>query len=103
MDPNTLQQVILPAVLGGIGGLTRGFVGLLKALSLRRRILWGYYVITVAIAMIIGIFTGLVFNFDYRLSLLAGYAGTDILEGIYKSFAVQKVYVSSSSAGKAKK
>ena len=26
--------------------------------------------------------------------MLSGYAGTDILEGIYKSFAVQKVYVS---------
>jgi len=25
--------------------------------------------------------------------LLAGYAGTDILEGIYKSFKVDKVYV----------
>ena len=36
---------------------------------------------------------GLIFNFDWRLALLAGYAGTDILEGIYKSFAVQKVYV----------
>ena len=48
--------------------------------------------ITVFIAGIIGIFTGIVFNFDYRLSLLAGYAGTDILEGIYKSFQVQKVY-----------
>jgi hypothetical protein len=34
-----------------------------------------------------------IFNFDYRLSLLAGYAGTDILEGIYKSFEVSKVYV----------
>jgi len=88
-----MNELILPALLGGIGGLTRGFIGLLKALSLRRRILWGYYVITVIIALIIGIFTGLIFNFDYRLSLLAGYAGTDILEGIYKSFAVQKVYL----------
>jgi hypothetical protein len=35
----------------------------------------------------------LIFNFDYRLALLAGYAGTDILEGIYKSFKVDKVYV----------
>lgn len=93
MEANTLNQLILPAVLGGVGGLTRGFIGLLKALSLRRRILWGYYIITVVIALIIGIFTGLIFNFDYRLSLLAGYAGTDILEGIYKSFAVQKVYI----------
>ncbi len=93
MDPNTIQQLILPAVLGGIGGATRGFIGLLKALSLRRRILWGYYSITVVVAVVIGIFTGLIFNFDYRLSLLAGYAGTDILEAIYKSFKVDKVYV----------
>jgi len=93
MDANTLNLLILPALLGGVGGLTRGFIGLLKALSLRRRILWGYYVITVIIAFIIGIFTGLIFNFDYRLSLLAGYAGTDILEGIYKSFKVEKTYV----------
>ena len=85
--------VILPGVLGGVGGLTRGVIGLLKALSLRRRILWGYYLITLIVAIIIGIFVGLIFNFDYRLSLLAGYAGTDILEGIYKSFKVQKTYV----------
>jgi len=95
MVSEQLSAVLLPAALGGIGGLTRGLVGLLKALSLRRKILWGYYLITVFVALIIGIFTGIIFNFDYRLSLLAGYAGTDILEGIYKSFAVQKVYVSS--------
>jgi len=88
-----MEPFISSAILGGIGGLTRGVVGLLKALSLRRRILWGYYLITVFIALIIGIFIGIVFNFDPRLSLLAGYAGTDILEGIYKSFNVQKVYV----------
>ncbi len=93
MDANTIELLILPAILGGVGGLTRGFIGLLKALSLRRKIIWTYYAITVVIAFIIGIFTGLIFNFDYRLSLLAGYAGTDILEGIYKSFKVDKTYV----------
>ena len=100
MDPTTWTSLVLPAILGGVGGLTRGFIGLLKALSLRKRILWGSYVITVIIAMIIGIFTGIIFNFDYRLSLLAGYAGTDVIEGIYKSFAVQKVYVSNVKSGK---
>jgi len=89
-----LNEVLYPALLGGIGGLARGLVGLLKAISLRRKILWGYYAITVIVAAIIGIFVGIIFNVDYRLSLLAGYAGTDILEGIYKSFSVQKVYVS---------
>ena len=88
-----IEGVVLAGLLGGIGGLTRGVVGLLKALSLRRRILWNYYLITVVVAIIIGTFIGIIFDFDPRLSLLAGYAGTDILEGLYKSFKVQKVYV----------
>lgn len=88
-----MQGIIIPGALGGVGGLTRGIIGLLKALSLRRRIIWGYYAITLVVAVVIGIFVGLIFNFDWRLSLLAGYAGTDILEGIYKSFKVQKTYV----------
>ena len=100
MVSEQLASILLPAALGGIGGLTRGFVGLLKAISLRRKILWGYYAITVLVAVVIGIFTGVIFNFDYRLSLLAGYAGTDIIEGIYKSFAVQKVYVGSAKSVK---
>jgi fluoride ion exporter CrcB/FEX len=92
-----MESYILAGLLGGIGGLTRGFVGLMKALSLRRKILWGYYFITIIIAIVLGIFTGIIFSFDARVALLAGYAGTDILEGIYKSFAVQKVYVAPST------
>jgi len=92
-----VDPLILAGLLGGVGGLTRGVVGLLKALSLKRRILWGYYAVTVLIAIIIGIFIGIIFNFDPRLSLLAGYAGTDIIEGIYKSFSVQKVYIAPKS------
>jgi fluoride ion exporter CrcB/FEX len=88
-----MDGVILAGILGGIGGLTRAVVGLLKALSLRMRIMWGYYTITLLVSVIIGVFIGIIFDFDPRLSLLAGYAGTDILEGIYKSFKVSKTYV----------
>jgi hypothetical protein len=88
-----MDATLFAGLLGATGGLTRGVVGLLKALSLRRKILWFYYLITVIVAAIIGAFVGIIFNFDHRLSLLAGYAGTDILEGIYKSFSVQKMYV----------
>jgi fluoride ion exporter CrcB/FEX len=102
MDTELFNSLLLPATLGGVGGLTRGFIGLLKALSLRRKILWGYYAITVLVALVIGVFTGVIFSFDYRLSLLAGYAGTDIIEGIYKSFAVQKVYVSTAKSSSKK-
>ena len=93
MVSEQLASILIPGALGGIGGLTRGLVGLLKAISLRRKILWGYYCVTVLVAVVIGFFTGVIFNFDPKLSLLAGYAGTDILEGIYKSFKIDKVYV----------
>jgi len=89
-----VEPILLAAILGGTGGLTRGFVGLLKALSLRRRIIIKYYLLTVVISVIVGVFVGMIFDFDPRLSLLAGYAGTDILEGVYKSFSVKKVYIS---------
>ncbi|MFW6226438.1 MAG: hypothetical protein ACOC3V_05725 [bacterium] len=100
IEQEVMQNIVLPGALGMAGGLTRGVVGLLKAMSLRRKILWGYWVVSALVAMIIGCFVGLLFNFDYRLSLLAGYAGTDIIESIYKSFKVQKVYVVPSGSKK---
>ena len=48
-----MEPIVIAGILGGIGGLTRGVVGLLKALSMRRRVLWLYYGITVLIALII--------------------------------------------------
>ena len=93
MVSEIMEQLILPGGLGLVGGLTRGIVGLLKAMALRRKIIWSYWFITAFVAMVVGLFVGLIFSFDYRLSLLAGYAGTDILESIYKSFKVQKTYV----------
>lgn len=100
MVATDIFTLMLPGALGGLGGLVRGFVGLLKAISMRRKILWGYYTVTLIVAVVIGFFTGIIFNFDYRLSLLAGYAGTDIIEGIYKSFAVSKVYIGSKTTAK---
>lgn len=85
--------ILLPAILGAVGGFVRGSVGLLKAMALKRDVMWSYWFVTVIIAMVIGVFIGIVFNFDYRVSLLAGYAGTDILESIYKSFKAQSIYV----------
>ena len=92
-----MNELILAGLLGAIGGLTRATIGLLKALAVKRKIIWPYWGLTVVIAVIIGIFTGMVFNMDVRISLLAGYAGTDILEGIYKSFKSQKIVMTASS------
>lgn len=88
-----MNEYVFAALLGALGGVVRALIGLLKALTAKRQILWSYWLVTVLSAGIIGSFTGIIFNFDPRLSALAGYAGTDILEGVYKSFRVQKVYM----------
>lgn len=87
------ETIIASGLLGMLGGIIRGVIGLFKALAVKRKIYWSYWIATALISGLIGILTGIVFSFDYRLSILAGYAGMDLLEGIYKSFKVEKVYV----------
>ena len=92
-----MNEVLFPVVasglLGFMGGMIRGFIGMFKAMAVKRKVNWNYWFITSIVSGFIGVLLGIVFSFDYRLSILAGYAGTDILEGIYKSFKVEKVIV----------
>jgi len=74
--------MITSAVLGAIGGLTRSCIGLMKSIKNKQPWKWHYWVITSITSMIIGIFAGLFFN--NHLALLAGYAGTDFVENMYK-------------------
>jgi hypothetical protein len=43
-----------------------------------------YFAVTVIVSMIVGQMAGLIANVDWRMSLLAGYAGSDFLESRYK-------------------
>ena len=90
-----MNILIQSAIFGFIGGITRTLVGILKHKN--EKFKWGKLLFTVIASGVIGVFTGLLITSDYKLTLLAGYAGTDILEGIYKSFSVQKVYVAPST------
>ncbi len=80
-----MNQFLFAGLLGGVGGLARSMVGLSKALAQGKKVRWGYWGSTVILAVLIGVFAGIVFDFDYKANLLAGYAGSDILEGAYKS------------------
>lgn len=72
------------ALLGAAGGAVRGVVGIRKAINEGKEITFGYVFVTLLIAVIIGIFAGSVFHFDIRITLLAGYAGTDLIENLIK-------------------
>ncbi|MBU4502555.1 MAG: hypothetical protein KKA79_08205 [Nanoarchaeota archaeon] len=87
-----IKPIIISGLLGGVGGFVRSLVGLSKAFSAGRKLRFTYFFVTMTISIAVGCFAGVIFNYDYKFSMLAGYAGTDILEAGYKSKSVQKGY-----------
>ena len=72
------------AIFGLIGGIVRGVVGFVKSKQHKKKFNAGYFVFTIAVSAVIGLFAGMLMNSDYKISLLAGYAGIDLIESIYK-------------------
>ena len=73
-------------LFGLLGGIVRAFVGVFKhkVLTGKERFKSGKFLFTIIGSGIIGLFCALLTVSDYRISLLAGYAGTDVIQGIYK-------------------
>lgn len=72
---------------GLIGGLVRGLVGVYKSQTLtpeKFQFHWQYFAFTMLVSAIVGVMAGLIADGDWRTSLLAGYAGTDFLESLYR-------------------
>ena len=77
------------SIIGGFaGGFIRATVGILKYYSYFGKKRFGvrprYLFATLFASALLGIIAGLFVENDFRFSVLAGYAGTDFLEGLYK-------------------
>ncbi|MCL5438943.1 MAG: hypothetical protein M1268_03055 [Patescibacteria group bacterium] len=81
-----LEFQIYHLVTGLAGGLVRGLVGILKQTQNpdEFKIHWQYFGVTMLVSGIVGVVSGLIADGDWRISLLAGYAGTDFLESLYR-------------------
>lgn len=82
-----IQLALIQFLAGGVGGLVRGLVGITKAQTFdpkNFKFQWQYFAATLVVSMIVGQFGGVVFNGDWRASLLAGYAGSDLIESLYR-------------------
>lgn len=90
-----MNEVLLAAIFGMTGGIARAFVGLLKYRipPKKGKFRPGAIIFTIIASGVIGLFAGLLVATNYTLSLLAGYAGTDFIEGIYKIRKKQKVTI----------
>ena len=74
-------------ILGGLlGGALRGIVGIAKSLILKKeeQINYGWFFVSVAVAMAVGVFAATFMEGDFRIALLARYAGSDLLESLVK-------------------
>jgi len=90
-----VNNLLLAGLFGFIGGLTRAFVGILKHRLPKKKDKFKpvELAFTIIASGIIGLFCGLLVATDFKLSLLAGYAGTDLIEGIYKIRRKQKITI----------
>ena len=82
-----IEVAALQFLAGGMGGLVRGLVGITKSQTFNPstfKFQWQYFGLSILISVIVGQMAGLIFNSDWRASLLAGYAGSDFLESLYK-------------------
>lgn len=81
-----LEFQIYHLLTGLAGGLLRGIVGIMKQTNNpdEFKIRWKYFGLTMLVSGIVGVVSGIIADGDWRISLLAGYAGTDFLESLYR-------------------
>lgn len=77
-----------PILAGLFGGFVRSVVGIAKYLSETKKsggkIKWVYLIFSLMVAGATGAFAGLIASNDWRFAALAGYAGTDLAEGLFQ-------------------
>ena len=87
------NPTVVFGIIGGLGGLLRACVGVRKTFLQKRKFVMNYFLMTVIGAVIIGIIVGSVIGINKAVALFAGYAGTDLLEGLAKSFKIAPIRI----------
>lgn len=80
------MTIMMLIIFGLFGGVIRSIVGLFKhkVFTGKERFNSGKFWFTIILSGTIGAFCALLTIKDYRIALLAGYAGTDFIQGVYK-------------------
>lgn len=79
--------------VGILGGLVRALYGLLKAINNGIVVNKGYFFVTLIASGIIGGLLGIVFDINFRITALAGYVGTDILENVFVGLLPKSIII----------
>jgi Na+/H+ antiporter NhaC len=83
----TAESVATMVLVGAVGGMVRSLVGILKYLQQNKedqKLRVGYLLFSIFVSAVIGGFAGALSEGNWKIAGLAGYAGTDFIEGLYK-------------------
>lgn len=87
-----MNSILLVTLMGLTGGAVRAIAGLIKhgVLVKKEKFDAIRFFTTLAVAAVIGAFTAVITAESWKLALLAGYAGTDLLDAILKTISGKK-------------
>ena len=81
-----MEKYIVYILAGFMGGIIRGLVGFVKNKTIEKADHFKpqYFIITILISGVVGAAAGALADTEWQVSFLAGYAGTDFIENLYK-------------------
>ena len=81
-----MEKYLVYILAGLLGGIVRGLVGFVKNKTIEKADHFkpSYFVVTILISGIVGAAAGVLTDTEWQISFLAGYAGTDFIENLYK-------------------
>jgi len=81
-----MDKYLIYILAGLLGGIIRGLVGFVKNKTVEKANHFkpSYFVVTILISGIVGAAAGILADTEWQISFLAGYAGTDFIENLYK-------------------
>ena len=91
-----VEAVVWVFFAGFLGGVIRGLVGIAKEIrgspQKKRNIRPDYILVTIFAAGGLGLLVGVFIANDVRFALLAGYAGADFIESLFKIKMKKRVW-----------
>lgn len=92
-----MEKYLIYILAGFLGGIIRGLVGFVKNKTIEKANHFkpSYFVVTILIAGVVGAAAGALADTEWQVSFLAGYAGTDFIENLYKIKVYKKNLITS--------
>ncbi len=80
-----MNILVYSAAFGFFGGLVRALVGVMKLSKPSKEFNGKYMILTLIGSGLIGMFAAMLVGYNTQVALLAGYAGIDLIDGLYKA------------------